>query len=255
MVDVPEGAGPDDAVVGRLIHRAVVALVADFEDPPVGLRGGAHPLAAGDVPGHHLLAEHVLAGLEAADREIRMRPERRSHDHRLDVFLLQHLAPVRVVPRHGHRVLLEHRVGQRELRRVDVAERTHLGVLRVDGPELRAPLSADANEPQAHAPARHRTAERRRRAERRHGRGASQHLEEVAASLLHLFGREIHTAASVMLAAAGCERIHNRSSPAMRPVRKANSTPTAHASIRFLLTKRYVPSARSSGPPVGIAER
>ena len=113
---------------------------------------------------------------------------------RLDVFLLQHLAPVRVVPRHGHRVLLEHRVGQRELRRVDVAERTHLGVLRVDGPELRAPLSADADEPQAHAPARHRTPERRRRAERRHGRGSSQHLEEVAASLLHLFGREIHTA-------------------------------------------------------------
>ena len=255
VVDIPDRAGLDDPVVGRLIHRVVVTLVADFEDPVVPLGGHPHPLASLDVPGHHLLAEHVLAGLQTADGEVRMRPQRWRHDDRFDVFLLQHFAPVRIVARRRHRVLCEHGVRERQLCRIDVAERAHLRVIGVDVPELCAPLGADADESKADAPARHRAAKSRGHAKGRQGWSSRQGPEEVAASLVHLFGGEIHTAVPFMLAVAVGEGHRNRSNPAMEPVRHANTTATAHASIRVLLTRRYVPSARASSRPVGIAAR
>src|SRR5437764_15368584 len=77
VVHVAEYAWFDDAVERSLVHRVVVSLVADFEDAAVLLGRGLHPLAAGDVPRHHLLAEDVLACVEAPARNLGVHPERR----------------------------------------------------------------------------------------------------------------------------------------------------------------------------------
>ncbi len=140
MVDVAEYPGLDDPLVGGLVHRVVVALVANLEHAVVAQRGGAHAFTALQVPRHHLLAQDVLAGVETPDRELRMGPERRRHDDGLDILLLQHLAPVRVVTRRGHAVAGKHGIGQLQLCRVDVAEGAHGAVVGVDVGQLRPPL-------------------------------------------------------------------------------------------------------------------
>ncbi len=194
VIDVAEDAGLDDAVVGRLIHRAGQALVADLEHLVVLARRVAHALAARHVPRHHLLAQHVLARVEAADRDIGVRPERRRHDDRLEIFLLQHVLPVGVVPGRRPGVAAHDLVGGLEAVGVDVAEGPYLGERRIDVAEERPALAADADESHAHGPARHRSLERRGNAERRQRRRAGEHLQEVAASLLDLFGRQVHRA-------------------------------------------------------------
>ena len=264
VIDVAERARLDDAVVGGLVHRARQALIGDLEHSVVLARRGEHALAARDVPRHHLLAEHVLAGVETADGEIGVRPERRRHDDRLEILLLEHVLPVGVMARGRPRVLRHHLVGGLEAVRVDVAERAHLGVRRIDVAEQRSALASNADESHANRSARHRALERRRHTERRQCRRAGEHLQEIAPALLDLFGRQVHRVlvaildrgqVSVLWPRSATAPGPIRSTPAMSPVRNDNSTSTAAASIRFLLTMRYVPSALASGRPIGIADR
>ena len=196
MVDVAKDAGLHDPVVGGLVHRVVIPLVSDLEHAVIAQRRRAHAFAALQVPRHHLLAQDVLAGVETTDGEIRVGPQRRRHDDGLDILLLQHLAPVCVMARRRHAVLGQHAIRELQLRRVDVAEGTHVAVVGIDVGQLRPPLRADADERESHPAARRRTAERGGRAERRHRRRARQHLQEVAAAQFHLFGCEIHATAS-----------------------------------------------------------
>src|SRR5439155_2777492 len=51
VIDVAELAGPHDALVGGLVHRVVVPLVADLEHPPALALRLQHALAARLVPG------------------------------------------------------------------------------------------------------------------------------------------------------------------------------------------------------------
>ena len=91
----------------------------------------------------------------------------------------------------------QHLVRLRELRRVDVAERPHLRVGRIELAEQHAPLAADADErrraPARPAPARSAPRPRRGRQRRR----ARDHLQEVAAADRLLFGSEVHEASTI----------------------------------------------------------
>ena len=76
------------------VEQAVVALVADGEDA-VGLLGDLdHLLALGDVPGHQLLAQDVLAGLHGVDGDRGVQVQRQGDDDRLDVLVVEKLVVV-----------------------------------------------------------------------------------------------------------------------------------------------------------------
>ncbi len=193
VINVAERAGLENAVVSGLIERARQPLIRNLEDLVVLPRRRAHALAARHVPRHHLLAEDVFAGVEATHRDVRVRPQRRRHDHSLEIFFLEHVLPVGVVSRCGPGIPLHYFVGSLETVRIDVAERADVCVRRIDVAEERAALAADADEADAHRTTRHGTPHRGRHAERGQGGRAGQHLEEVAAALLDLFGRQIHS--------------------------------------------------------------
>ena len=61
-----EGARADE-FDGAEVGRLVVAAVGDHELDVGGLAGGDHLLGLGNIGGHGLFAEHVLAGLGGAD--------------------------------------------------------------------------------------------------------------------------------------------------------------------------------------------
>ena len=171
----------------------------------------------GDVPRHHLLAEHVLAGVQAADGKIGVHEERRRHDDRLEIFLREHLLPLAVVRGGRQLVPAENRVGLLQLRRIDVAERAHLDEWRLRDPQQRASLAADADEPDADGPALDRSARVARHRQGRERRRPGQRLEKVATPLFALRWSEIHAAASIERATRA--RLDTmRSSPATSPV-------------------------------------
>jgi hypothetical protein len=190
--DVAEHAGFDDALVRRLVDGVVVALVADLEQLAGAPRRRAHALAALDVPGHHLLAQHVQAGLEAGDGNLGVRPQRRRDDHRFERLLLDHLAPFGVVRGLGVATLLEHRVGQGELGRVDVGHGHHVGEGGVGAPEQHAPLATDTDVADAHGAARDRTAGERADAEAGEDGNTGDGPQEGAASGGLFFGSQVH---------------------------------------------------------------
>ena len=194
--DVAEHAGLDDAFVRRLVDGVVVALVADLEHLAGAPRRGPHALAALDVPGHHLLAQHVQAGLEAGDGDLGVQPERRRDDDAFERLLLDHLAPLGVVRRLGEAALLEHGVGLRQLRRVDVGHRDHVGVGLVGGAQQHAPFAADADVADPHRAAGDRTARQRRRAEAGEDGNAGDGAQEVAPAGGLLFGCQVHGAST-----------------------------------------------------------
>ena len=98
VLDVAEHAGLDD-FVGVGVEHAVVPLMADRQELSVSSAPGDHLLALGDVPGHQLFAQDVLAALPCAfdgDRGVQM--QRQGDDDRLDLrSRAQHLLVV-VVP-------------------------------------------------------------------------------------------------------------------------------------------------------------
>ncbi len=192
MEDLAERARLNDAVVARSVERAVVTLIADLEDLAALPGRVAHPLAAGDVPAHHLFAQHVLAGLEAADDEVGMGPQGRRAEHRLDVFFLEHLPVVGVVRRRRLRGLFQHVVGAAERGGIDVGERYDRGELGIEIRQQGAALGADADTPDPHRSAPDRALERAGGAERGECRGAGQRLEEIAPADGHLLWREVH---------------------------------------------------------------
>jgi hypothetical protein len=193
---VAEHAGFHDAFVGRLVDGVVVALVADFEHLAGAPRRRPHTLAALDVPGHHLLAQHVQAGLEAADGDLGVHPERRRDDDALERLLLDHLAPLGVVRGLGVAALLEHRVGLGELRRVDVGHRDDVRIGRIRRAEQDAALAADADVADAHRTAGDRAARQRRRAEAGDDGDTGDGPQEVAPAGGLLFGCQVHGAST-----------------------------------------------------------
>ena len=168
------------------------ALIANLQDPIGLLRRRHHPLAAGDIPRHHLLAQHVLARLEARHDDVRVRPERHRNDDRLDVLLLEHLLPLDVVRGRSLPAIREHLVGLRERGGIDVGHRLHLAERGIDAAKQRAALPADANEAQAHRTAPHGTLHRRCGAQRRERRRPGDRFEKVAPPDGALFRRQNH---------------------------------------------------------------
>ncbi len=237
MEDVTQGSRLDDALVGGLVDRVVEALIADLEEL-AGLLGRVdHAAAAGAVPGHHLLAQDVLAGLERADRHLGVQPQRHREDDGLEVLLLDHRLPVLVVRGLRHPRLGHHLVGFLEVSRVDVADGLHVRVGGIGRAEEHPALAAQADVADAHGPAAHGALDRSRRGQGRHRRGGGHGLQEVAAAQLLLLRSEIHDAKASVVCRTG-PRLRKRSRPAIRPVRKLRTTSTAAASIRFLFTIR-----------------
>ena len=196
MVHVAEDAGLHHALVRGPVDRVVVALISDLEHAP-RLRGGLHhALVPGLVPRHHLFAEHMLAGVEARRDDLGVHPQRHRRDDRLEVLVLEHVAELDVMLRGRLAVLLEDLVRRRERRRVDVGHRADLREVRVDVPEQRAPLAADADEADADGPAAHRSFHHRGRAHRGNSRNAGDRLEKIPTAEGHLFGREVHDSIS-----------------------------------------------------------
>ena len=74
--------------------------------------------------------------------------------------------------------------------------RADLREVRVDVPEQRAPLAADADEADADGPAAHRSFHHRGRAHRGDSRNAGDRLEKIPTAEGHLFGREVHDSIS-----------------------------------------------------------
>src|SRR5438445_1619272 len=256
VVEVAELARLDDALVRGLVDRVVVALVADLQDLPGLARGFPHALAAGIVPRHHLLAEHVLARLHAPGRDVGVHPQRGRHDDRLEVLLLEHVLPLGVMARRVEALLLEDLAGLAEGEGVDVGQREHVGIRGVRLLEQHPPLAAHADEAHPHRPSLDRALHGRAGSEGGERRRAREGLEEVAAAELLLLRGQVHEAASWAVATRAGGSWRRRSRPAIRPVRKTRRTSTAPASIRFLLTNRYAPSVCGWGTPaVGICEK
>ena len=93
-----------DLVVAVQVARVRAALVADLKELARLALGGHHAARALERVRHLLLAVHVLAGLEAVDRVLRVPEVRRRDDHRVELFLLvEHLAVILV----GVRLVLE----------------------------------------------------------------------------------------------------------------------------------------------------
>ncbi len=77
-------------------QRVVVPVVRDAQPHAVGTGGRQHPLAGGDVEGHRLLAQHVLARLGGGDRLLGVEAHRRRQVDGVDLAVLQHVPPVHV---------------------------------------------------------------------------------------------------------------------------------------------------------------
>ena len=195
-IDVAEESRLDDAVVRGLVHRVVVALIADLQDLPILQRRLPHAFAARDVPRHHLLAQHVLARVEAPAHDVSVGPEGDRHDDALDVFVGDHVLPVRVVFRGRASLLLQHLVGLRELRRVDVGHRGHGRVGGIDLCEQHAPLASDADEADPHRTAAHGPADGRGGAKAGERGHSGDGLQEVASADRLLFRREVHSSST-----------------------------------------------------------
>jgi hypothetical protein len=162
MVDVPEHTGVDQ--LGRVgVEHAVMPLVADREDAVCLLGNLDHLLALADGAGHQLLAQDVLAGAHARDRDRGVQVKGQGDDDGLEVFfLLEHLLEVRVHVAFGHRVGLVFPVhglvalarGRGRLAfddaptvvRADVAEGDELEILGVVVAHEDAPLVAATDE-------------------------------------------------------------------------------------------------------------
>jgi len=236
VVDLAQAARLDDPLVGGLVDRIVEALVADLEQATALLRRLLHATAALGIPGHHLLAEDVLARLQAARGDLGVQPERQGEDDRFEVLLLEHRLPVVVVLGRRRSCLGQHLVGLLEPARVDVAHGPNRRVRRVGLAEKDAALAAQAHVAHPDRSAPNGSPGERGRAQSGQGRGGGHRFEEVAPSQLLLFGGEVHDASASVRAAS--VPVRSRSRPAIRPVRKLQSTRTAAASIRFLLTMR-----------------
>src|SRR6266498_37800 len=74
VVDVPKHPRLDNIAVSGLIDGVIEPLITDLENTVVFAGGVDHALALSLALGHHLLAKHVLSGIEAAYRNIRMGP-------------------------------------------------------------------------------------------------------------------------------------------------------------------------------------
>ena len=122
-----------------------------------------------------------------------------------------HLAPLGVVRGLGVAALLEHRVGLRQLRRVDVGHRDDVGVGLVGGAEQHAALAADADVADAHRAAGDRAAGQRCRAEAGEDGDAGDGAQEVAAAGGLFFGGQVHRS-STSAARAAPNRTVRRSS-------------------------------------------
>ena len=152
MIHVAEQSALHDAVVGGLVDRAVAALVANLQNLARLLGGLRHALAAFHVPRHHLFAEHVLAGLEAADRDLGVLPERQADEHRLEILLLEHVGPLDIMRGFGQLPLLQRLVGALQRGGIDVADRANRAVGGIDVVEERASLASDADDAQPTGP-------------------------------------------------------------------------------------------------------
>jgi len=97
VINLAERARFHHALVRGLVDRVVVALVADLEQLVVPARGVRHGLVALARLGHHLLAQHVLAGVEASGDDLGVHPQRRRGDDRLEVLVLEHVLVFDVV--------------------------------------------------------------------------------------------------------------------------------------------------------------
>ena len=191
-VDVAQHTRLDDALEGRLIHRVVVALIADLEDTVRRDGGRAHALAARDIPRHHLLAEDMLAGFEAAHGDVGVRPQRHGDDHGLDVLVRDHVAPFGVVLRRGQAPFLEDFIGLGQLRRVDIGHGQDGAELRIHFAEQHAAFAADPDEPDANRAASDRSLDCRRDAEACQRRHTGDRFQEVPPSDCLLFRRQVH---------------------------------------------------------------
>jgi hypothetical protein len=119
-------------------------------------------------------------------------PERRRHDDGFQIFPLEHLAPLDIMPGGRPTPLSEDFIRLRERERIDVAECAYVRVRRIGVVEQHASLRADGDEADFHRPAAHGTVEGSRRPERRKRGGAGQCLQEVAAADRLLFGGHMH---------------------------------------------------------------
>ncbi len=196
MVDVAERAPLHDTLVRGSVDGVVVALVADLEHLVVPLRRVDHAAIAVARLGDHLLAQHVFAGIEACGDDVGVHPERRRGDDRLDGLVFEHRCVLDVVSRGRLSELLQN--GIRRGKRVgpDVRHRHDFDEVRVDAAEERAALTADADEPDADAPALDRPLDHRRCAERGNRRHARDRPEKIPAPRRRLFGGEIHASIS-----------------------------------------------------------
>ena len=120
--DVAQQLRLDHRLVGGLVGGAVEAVVADLQHALGLARLLHHAGAAGDVPGHHLFAQHVFAGLQAGGHDVGVGAKRGRHQHRLQVLLLQHLLVVLVLARLAPAVLDQGGGGVAGVAGVDVAE-------------------------------------------------------------------------------------------------------------------------------------
>ena len=93
----------------RPVRREVAAPDRLHEEAAVGVGRRDHPLRLGGVEGEGLLAQDVLAGLEASDRIRLVARVRRGHVHRVDVGVLRERPVVVVAP--GDVVLVGEGVG------------------------------------------------------------------------------------------------------------------------------------------------
>ncbi len=125
-----------------------------------------------------------------------------------------------------------------ELGGVDVAQRHDLGVGWVRVSEEGASFDAEADVAEAHGSSPNGALEGHSRSQGRQRRDTGHGLQEIAAPELLLLRGQVHSAGSFSAEVGRGLRRSHRSSPAMRPVRKARSTATAAASTRFLSTNR-----------------
>ena len=97
-VDVAEQARLDDAVVGGLVHRVVVALVADLEDAADSSSAACRMLQQ-PATSHAIIFSQstCLPAARHADGDVGVRPQRDGDDDRLDVLVADHVLPLGVV--------------------------------------------------------------------------------------------------------------------------------------------------------------
>ena len=162
VLDVADDAGVHDFERVGVQHR-VVPLVADRQDDVVVLGRLDHRLTFGDVVGHELFAQHVLAALHALDGHRRVQVQGQGDHDRFDVLLVVEHLPVVFVEvlvadlgRAGLAVVVDEALAERHLgvavqdallvERPDVARGDELDELRIVLADEDAALVAAADD-------------------------------------------------------------------------------------------------------------